>query len=119
MGRVVGRARRGADTIKSPQRFTLDNRGIWSVDSWTPNSQALLFSSSQNGSAEVFRKGLNENIEQAIVRGAEGYRCARLTADGSWLLYVEWRPTAPGATPVVSKNPISPSTKRLRAPAPR
>jgi len=89
----------GGASIKPPRRFSLDNRGIWSPDSWTPDGQAKLFCSSQNGRPEVFRKGLNENIEETIVRGPAGYRCGRLTADGSWMLYVEWTPTAPGATP--------------------
>jgi dipeptidyl aminopeptidase/acylaminoacyl peptidase len=83
----------------APRRFTLDNRGISAIDSWSPDSQAILFSSSQNGKAEVFREGLNENISEAIVRGPEAYRCARLTADGVWMLYVEWTPAAPGAQP--------------------
>jgi len=43
------------------------------VDSWTPDSQAILFTSSRNGRAEVFRKGLNENIDEALVRGPESY----------------------------------------------
>ena len=87
----------GGASTKPPRRLTLDNRGILTLDSWTPDSQAILFSSSRNGRAEVLRKGLNENIDEAIVRGPEGYRNARLTADGSWMLYVEWTPTAPGA----------------------
>jgi Tol biopolymer transport system component len=77
-----------------------DNRGILTLDSWTPDSQAILFSFSRNGRAEIFRKGLNENIDKAIVRGPEGYRSARLTADESWMLYVEWTRTALGAPPM-------------------
>jgi eukaryotic-like serine/threonine-protein kinase len=84
----------GGGSTKPPRRFTLDNRGILTLDGWTPDSQAILFSSSRNGRAEVFRKGLNENIDEVIARGPEGYRAARLTADGSWMLYVEWTPTA-------------------------
>jgi hypothetical protein len=89
----------GGASMKPPRRLTLDNRGIDGLDSWTPDSQAVLFSSSRNGRAEVFRKGLNESIDEAMVRGPEGYRCARLTADGSWMLYVEWTPTATSAPP--------------------
>jgi DNA-binding winged helix-turn-helix (wHTH) protein/Tol biopolymer transport system component len=89
----------GGTSTKPPRRLTLDNRGILTLDSWTPDSQAILFSSSRNGSAEVFRKGLNENIDEAIVRGLEGYRSARLTPDGTWMLYVEWSPTALGVPP--------------------
>ena len=88
----------GGASTKPPRRLTLDNRGILTLDSWTPDSQAILFSSSQNRRAEVFRRELKENIDEAIVRGSEGYRSARLTADGSWMLYLEWSPTAPGAS---------------------
>ena len=87
----------GGTSIKPPQRLSLDNRGIDGLDSWTRDSQAILFSSSRNGRAEVFRKGLNENIEEAILRGPEGYRDARLTADGAWMLYVEGAPITRGA----------------------
>ncbi len=93
----------GGGSTKPPRRFTLDNRGILTRDSWTPDSQAMLFPSSRNGRAEVFRKGLNENTDEAIVRGPEGYRAARLTADGSWMLYVEWTPTTLGVPPTADR----------------
>ena len=100
----------GGASKKPPRRLTLDNRGILTLDGWTPDSQAIVFSSSRNGRAEVFRKGLNENIDEAIVRGPEGYRSARLTPDGSWMLYVEWTPTAPGAPPTpdrIMRRPVA------------
>jgi Tol biopolymer transport system component len=68
------------------------------------------FTSSRDGRAEVFRKGLNENIDEALVRGPESYRCARLTADGFSMLYVEWTPTAPGAPPTpdhIMRRPVA------------
>jgi serine/threonine protein kinase/Tol biopolymer transport system component len=89
----------GGASVKPPHRFTVDNRGILGIDSWTADSRAILFSSSQNGRAQVFKKALNENVAEAIVEGPEAYRCARLTADGSWLLYAEWTPTPLGARP--------------------
>jgi eukaryotic-like serine/threonine-protein kinase len=89
----------GSASMKPSRRLTLDNRGISSLDSWTPDSQAIVFSSSQNGKAEVFRQGLNANVAESIVRGPEDYGAARLTADGSWMLYVETSLTAAGASP--------------------
>jgi eukaryotic-like serine/threonine-protein kinase len=100
----------GGASMKPPRRLTLDNRGILTLDAWTPDSQAILFSSSRNGRAEVFRKGLNENIDEVIVRGPEGYRAARLTADGSWMLYIEWTPTVLGVPPTpdrITRRPIA------------
>ena len=112
----------GGTSVKSPLRFTLDNRGILTLDSWTPDSQAILFSSSRNGRAELFRKGLNQNLDEAIVRGPESYRWARLTADGSWMLYVGWTAAAPGAPPTpdrLMRRPVAggPPDRVLEEPA--
>jgi Tol biopolymer transport system component len=84
-------------SMTQPRRFTLDNRGILTLDSWTSDRQALLFSSSRNGNAEIFKKGLNENIAEVLVRGPDGYCCARLTTDGVWMIYTEWSPMVLGA----------------------
>jgi serine/threonine protein kinase/Tol biopolymer transport system component len=84
-------------SLKTPRRFTLDNRGIGSLDSWTPDSQAIFFSSERNGKAEVFRQGLNESIGEAVVQGSDDDYNAALSSDGSWMLYEESTPTTPGA----------------------
>jgi Tol biopolymer transport system component len=112
----------GGTSVNPPRRFTLDNRGITTLDSWTPDSQAVVFSSSRNGRAELFRKGLNESIDEVIVHGPESYRSARLTADGSQMLYVEWSPNAPSApatTDRLMRRPVAggPSDRVLEEPA--
>jgi len=112
----------GGASISSPRRFTLDNRGILTLDSWTPDSQAIIFSSSRNGRAELFRKGLKENIDEVIVHGPESYRSARLTADGSWMLYVGWTPAplgAPAALDRLMRRPVAggPPDRVLEEPA--
>jgi eukaryotic-like serine/threonine-protein kinase len=76
-------------SMKLPRRFTLDNRGIRSLDSWSPDSQAILFSSDRNGKAEVFRQGLKESVGKAVVRGPEDNYNFVLSPDRSWMLYVE------------------------------
>ncbi len=76
-------------SMKLPRRFTLDNRGIRSLDSWTPDSQAILFSSDRNGKAEVFRQGLKESVGEAVVRGPEDNYNFALSPDQSLMLYVE------------------------------
>jgi hypothetical protein len=112
----------GGTSMKPPRRFTLDNRGIFTLDSWTPDSQAIVFSSSRNGRAELFRKELNQNIDEVIVHGPENYRWARLSADGSSMLYVEWTPAAPGAAPTpdrLMRRPVAggPPDRVLEEPA--
>jgi Tol biopolymer transport system component len=115
----------GGSITKPPKRLTLDNRGIDGLDSWTPDSQAILFTSSRNGRAEVFRTELNQNIDEAIMRGPESYRyarCARLTADGSWMLYVEWTPTALGSPPTpdrIMRRPLAGGSPEMVLQEPR
>jgi hypothetical protein len=52
----------GGAALKVPRRFTLDNRGIESLYSWTLHNQAILFSADRNGKTVVFRQGLNESV---------------------------------------------------------
>ena len=86
-------------SMSPPRRLTLDNRGIRSLDSWMLDSQAILFSSDQNGKSGVFRQGLNESVAEAIVRGPEGDYGAGVSPDGSWMLYAESTLAGPGAPP--------------------
>jgi serine/threonine protein kinase/Tol biopolymer transport system component/DNA-binding winged helix-turn-helix (wHTH) protein len=80
-------------SMKPPRRFTLDNRGIRSLDSWTPDSQAILFSSDRNGKDEVFRQSLNESVGEAVVKGLEDCHTFALSPDRSSMLYVASPPT--------------------------
>jgi len=82
--------------MKTPRRFTLDNRGS-SPQSWTRDSQAILFDSSRNGRLQIFRQGLHANIAEAIVQGTENYGGERVSPDGAWVLYKEQARTEPGA----------------------
>jgi Tol biopolymer transport system component len=75
--------------MKSPRRLTLDNGGISDINGWTPDSQAILFSSDRNGKSAVFRQGLNENVPEAVVEGPAENSNVGISPDGSWLLYEE------------------------------
>jgi eukaryotic-like serine/threonine-protein kinase len=99
----------GGGALKVPRRFTLDNRGIESLDNWTLDSQAILFSADRNGKTMVFRQGLNENVGEAVVQGPEDNYDGALSPDGSWMLYVESTREKPGA-------PASPQ-RLMRRPA--
>jgi Tol biopolymer transport system component len=76
-------------SMKPPRRFTLDNRGIRSLDAWTLDSQAILFSSDRNGKREIFRQGLNESVAEAVAQGPGDVYNAALSPDGAWMLYEE------------------------------
>ncbi len=78
-------------SLKPPRRFTLDDRGS-SIDSWTRDSEAILFTSARNGKSQIFRQGLRESVAQIVAEGPAwcGWQ------SGSWLLYQESPPDAPG-----------------------
>jgi eukaryotic-like serine/threonine-protein kinase len=93
-------------TVKLTRRFTLDNRGSY-VNSWTPDSKAIIFSSERSGKWDIFRQGLNGNMAEAIVQGptrdygkVDG---GGLSPDEAWILYGEWPPATPGAHPSPSR----------------
>src|SRR5262249_22607502 len=89
--------------MKPPRRFTLDNRGIRTLDSWTLDGQAIVFSSDRNGKAEVFRQGLKESVGEAVVQGPDDNYNAALSSDGSWILYVESIHGTPGTLPAAQR----------------
>jgi len=91
-------------SLKRTRRLTRDSRGFGSgPDAWTRDGR-ILFSSDRNGRKEVFSQGLNENLPQAVVRvpGDEQYD-ARLSPDGSWILYVD-RPYSTSRTDSVPRR---------------
>jgi Tol biopolymer transport system component/predicted Ser/Thr protein kinase len=87
----------GGAAVNVPRRFTLDNRGIRSLDSWTLDSQAMLFSADRNGKTVVFRQGLKESVGEAVAQGPGDNYHGAPSSDGSWMLYVESSREKPGA----------------------
>jgi Tol biopolymer transport system component len=94
----VGELSPDGTSMKPPHRFTLDNRGSY-PNSWTDDSQAIVFSSDRNGKSEVFRQGLNESFAEAAVKGPRDDYDARLSPDRSWMLYRESTRATHGASP--------------------
>ena len=74
--------------MKSPRRFTLDDRGS-SEGIWTRDGQAILFDSERNGRREIFRQGVLENIAETVVAEPGDVFGGEVSPDGAWLLYWE------------------------------
>jgi hypothetical protein len=92
--------------MKEPRRFTLDNRGVRSLDAWTPDSRAILFSSDRNGKLQVFKQGLNQSVGDALVRGSHDDYRSTFSPDASWILYIETASTA--------VNVVNPAQRLMR-----
>ena len=84
--------------VKPPRRLTLDNRGS-QISDWTRDNRAILFFSDRNGKSQLFKQSLNESVAEAVVEGPGNVFDARISSDGSWMLYVESPDTNPGAPP--------------------
>jgi Tol biopolymer transport system component len=80
-------------TIKSaPRRFTLDDRGSY-PDGWTPDSQAIIFTSIRAARRAIFKQALSGTVPQAIVQSPDDdCEKAVLTPDRSWIMFRETKP---------------------------
>jgi eukaryotic-like serine/threonine-protein kinase len=80
-----------------PKRLTLDeSRNIPS--GWTPDSKTVLFISDRNGPKGIFRQSIDEEVAQSIFTQPGIGGAARLSPDGSSLIY---RVEAPGEKKVM------------------
>jgi Tol biopolymer transport system component/DNA-binding winged helix-turn-helix (wHTH) protein len=74
--------------LSPPRRFSLDE---WQefLPSWTPDSRALLFGSSRDGLAHIFKQNIDEKQPQLLVGGEHEVFLPRLTPEGSSVLYLD------------------------------
>jgi serine/threonine protein kinase len=54
---------------------------------WTPDSKAVIFISDRNGQAGIFKQGLDKEVPETLAIAGEAQIGARVSSDGSWLLY--------------------------------
>jgi Tol biopolymer transport system component len=72
--------------ISSARHLTL-NEYVNAAETWTPDSNALVFRSLRDGSMRLFRQGINSDTEEPLVMGAEHVGGSAISPDGSWLFY--------------------------------
>ena len=73
--------------LNTPRRFTLSDRDdvAWQ---WAPDSRSIIFSSTRNGSLNVFKQPLDSEIVEPLVTGPGQQSYAGVTKDARWLLYM-------------------------------
>lgn len=79
-------------TLKTaPRRFSMDNRGSL-PNSWTPDSQAILFGSNRTPKRAIFKQSLTETIPGVLIQSRDN-DCDRavFTPNGLWILFREGR----------------------------
>jgi eukaryotic-like serine/threonine-protein kinase len=82
----VGELGPGGNTMKSTRRLTRDDRGN-NLNSWTSDSQAVLFDSERNGKREIFRQALTATFAESFIVSDGDVSDLSLSPDGLWLLY--------------------------------
>lgn len=59
---------------------------------WTPDSKAVLFYSNRSGNYDIYRQRLDADDAEALVTGPERQTLAKMTAEGTSLVYVAGMP---------------------------
>ena len=77
----------GGKRMGTSRRMTLDERQDYPY-SWTPDSRAVFFASDRDGPSHIFKQAIDQTQPELVVGGNDDLWIARLTPDGSALLYV-------------------------------
>ena len=78
----------GGTSMKTPRRFTLDDRGS-DASAWVREGQAVLFNSKRNGLSAIFEQGLNQHTADVVVAATRDAKGGKASPDGTWILYAE------------------------------
>jgi eukaryotic-like serine/threonine-protein kinase len=83
----AAKLRDGGTALEDPKRVTSD-RGYDYPLAWTPDSKDLLFSSTRQGRAQLYRQPIAAEKPQLISPGPKDQEHAAVTPDGAWVLSV-------------------------------
>jgi eukaryotic-like serine/threonine-protein kinase len=79
-----------AGLTTTPKRLTLDDR-LDVPMSWTPDSTAVLFHSTRNGTSDIFKQRIDNEVAEPLATGPRDQTTPRVTSDGQWVLFDELR----------------------------
>ena len=75
--------------IGEPQRLTLDDRRDFPYD-WTPDGKSVIFISDRTGTFNIYKQAIDQTVPVLLVAGNETHMLARLSPDGTHLLYLSY-----------------------------
>jgi len=84
----IGAVVEGTKRLRPPERFTNDEAADWAT-AWTRDSKAVLFTSNRGGKWGIFKQGIAQDTAQPLIEGRENANLARVSPDGSSVLYSE------------------------------
>jgi Tol biopolymer transport system component len=68
--------------------LTNDEAVDWAT-AWTADSKAVVFTSDRGGKWGIFKQAIADETVQPLIEGRENANLARVSPDGSWVLYSE------------------------------
>jgi len=72
--------------LGNPRRLTPDER-YNTPYAWTPDSKAVIFRSDRTGTFALYKQALDQDVPELIPTGPGNPIMARVSADGTWLIY--------------------------------
>jgi len=109
----VGQLEAGGTHMLPPRRLTFSAANDFPY-AWTPDSREVIISSDRNGQWELLKQPLDQETAKPLVTGSQDFSVARLSADGSWLLYlVEPRSFGPSTPIPLMRVPVSGGPSQL------
>lgn len=90
-----GELANGGDELKTPQRLTLNENLNW-PGGWSSDGNTLLLYSNRDGSFNIYKQGIADRSAQPIATGADDKWAPQISADGNWVVYLQWAKAADG-----------------------
>ena len=87
--------------LSNVKRFTL-NEYKNAVETWTPDSHAVVFRSRRDGHPKLFKQALDSDTEEPLVMGKGNVAGSAISPDGSWLFYLDCEKGCEGTVPVMA-----------------
>jgi DNA-binding winged helix-turn-helix (wHTH) protein/Tol biopolymer transport system component len=87
--------------LSNAKHFTL-NEYPNVAETWTPDSDALVFRSVREGRLKLFMQALDSDTEEPLVNSAENVAGSAISPDGVWLFYQDCARGCNGTVPVMA-----------------
>jgi serine/threonine protein kinase len=104
----LGELAPGETRINPPRRLTNDEASDQPT-AWTPDSKGVLFHSNRNGAWGIFKQAISRDTAEPVATGPQNEVAPRLSADGAWVLYLEFPKTSavPSTSLRLMRIPVS------------
>ena len=98
----VGELKDRGTRLASPTRLTVSESEDF-PSGWTPDNNAILFSSNRTGRRQIYLQQLNQKPPEPVIEGPDDQTQAEMSPDGRWILYWSSPYAVGGARPATTR----------------